>query len=111
MLPRTLFLKVSRAILVSILHLMLIWLFFIGATNIVKVIALALALINMGWLLRMFTLSIQLSMAHRLKPSTRSDKHIIFNVLLGVVFNALLIYVFFVLVFYYISGLASDWIG
>ena len=91
--------------LVSILHLVLIWLFFIDSAQIIKWIALGLAIVNLVWLVRTFTLSIQLSMAHRLKPSTRHDKHIIANLLLGVVLNSLLIFIFFVMVIYYIDAL------
>ena len=103
---KTLFYHLARLITVAIVHLIIaVYVYTLHISTIF--VGLVLVFLTMGILLRYFTLTIQVTLANRIKQKTAKDPYFIVNVILGILVNAGLIYGYFLVVFYYIASITE----
>ncbi|MFH5882151.1 hypothetical protein [Liberiplasma polymorphum] len=99
---KNLFYHLARIITISIVHLIIaVYVYTLHISTIY--VGLVLVFITMAIMLRYFTLTIQLTLANRVKRKKETDPYLIVNVILGIIVNATIIYGYFLVVFFYIT--------
>ncbi len=104
------FYRLARLSIISILHIVLSVVFvFTTEIALIHIVAAGFIAVNMLFLLRYFSATIELVMASRLEKRPRPAKYYtLFNVLLGILLNAVLIFILFVIMFNHIDALIAN---